>query len=91
MEKYKVEKLCEPPFHQILKQTTLSDSLRDSGAVSLLRSATWDKKSTYFVIETHLALTRDVNDELVDKFSHQVYTQGSIGMKKNFIVQQLLL
>ena len=46
-------------------------------------------------IETGYAFTRDMNDELVEKFNNQTFTQGSAILKikyynpKNLIVQHL--
>ena len=55
----------------------------------------WDEKSIYPRIETGYAYTRDMNDELVEKFKYQTITQGSAILKikyynpKNLIIQLL--
>ena len=55
----------------------------------------WDKSSIYPKIETGYAFTPDMNDELVEKFNNQTFTQGSAILKikyfnpKNLIVQHL--
>ena len=55
----------------------------------------WDKSSIYPKIETVYAFTPDMNDELVEKFNNQTFTQGSAILKikyfnsKNLIVQHL--
>ena len=41
----------------------------------------WDKKSIYPKIETGYAFTRDMNDELVEKFDNQTFNQGSAKLK----------
>ena len=54
-----------------------------------------DEKSIYPRIETGYAFTRDMNNELVEKFRNQTFTQGSVILKiknynpKNLIVQHL--
>ena len=55
----------------------------------------WDEKSIYPKIETGFAFTEHMNDELVNKFNKQTFTQGSAILKimyynpKNGIVQHL--
>ena len=55
----------------------------------------WDENSTYPGIETGYAFTRDMNDELVEKFNSGNFNQGSAILKikyynpKNLIVQHL--
>ena len=55
----------------------------------------WDEKSIYPRIETGYAYTRDMNDELLEKFINQTFTQGSAILvikyynPKNLIVQHL--
>ena len=69
--------------------------LWDIDAVLLYPSAIWDEKSIYPRIETGYAFTRDINDELVEKFNNQTFTQGSAILKikyynpKNLIVQHI--
>ena len=41
----------------------------------------WDKVSMYPRIETGYAFTPDMNDELVEKFNTQTFTQGSAILK----------
>ena len=55
----------------------------------------WDEKSIYPRIETGHAFTRDMNDEIVEKFNTQTFTQGSTILKvkyynpRNLFVQHL--
>ena len=55
----------------------------------------WVEKSVYPRIETGYAHRKDMNDELVEKFNNQTFTQGSAILKikyynpKNLIVQHL--
>ena len=55
----------------------------------------WDKSSIYPKIETGYPFTPDMNNELVEKFNNQTFTQGSAILKmkyynpKNLIVQHL--
>ena len=69
--------------------------LWDFDAVSLYPSAMWDENSIYPRIETGYAYTKDMNDELVEKFNNQTFTQGSAILKikyynpENLIVQHL--
>ena len=55
----------------------------------------WNKSSIYPKIETGYAFTSEMNDELVEKFINQTFTQGSAILKikyfnpKNLIVQRL--
>ena len=41
----------------------------------------WDQKSIYPKIETGFAFEKHMNDELVEKFNHQTFTQGSAILK----------
>ena len=67
----------------------------DYDCVSLYPSAMWDTESIYPKIETGYAFTKNMNDELVEKFNNQTFTQGSGILKvkyynpKNLIVQHL--
>ena len=69
--------------------------LWDFDAVSLYPSAMWDPKSIYPKIETAYPFKREMNDELIEKFNIQIFTQGSAILKikyfnpKNLIVQHL--
>ena len=94
-EKFINEKLSNLRLHKIIKRIELIHLLWDFDAVSLYPSAMWDEKSIYPRIETGYAYTRDMNDELVEKFNNQTFTQGSAFLKikfynpKNLIVQHL--
>ena len=94
-EKYINEKLCNLRLHIIIKRIELIHLLWDFDAVSLYPSAMWDEKSIYPRIETGYAFTRDMNDELVEKFNNQTFTQGSAILKikyynpRDLIVQHL--
>ena len=67
----------------------------DFDCVSLYPSAMWDKNSIYPKIETGYAFEKHMNDELVEKFNNQSFTQGSAILKiknynpKNQIFQHL--
>ena len=86
------EKLSNFPIHHLLKQLKLTDLLWDYDCVNLYPSAMWDKSSIYPKNETGYAFTSDMNDELVQKFNNQTFTQGSAILKikyynpKNLIV-----
>ena len=41
----------------------------------------WDKNSIYPKIETGYAFEKHMNNELVDKFNNQTFTQGSAILK----------
>ena len=94
-EKYINEKLSNLRLHKIIKRIELIHLLWDFDAVSLYPSAMWDEKSIYPRIETGYAFTRDMNDELVEKFNNQTFTQGSAILKikyfnpRDLIVQHL--
>ena len=94
-EKYINEKLSELRLHKIIKRIELIHLLWDYDAVSLYPSAMWDEKSIYPRIETGYAYTRDMNDELVEKFNTRNFNQGSAILKikyynpKNLIVQHI--
>ena len=94
-KKYINEKLSNLRLHEIIKRIELIHLLWDFDAVSLYPSAMWDEKSIYPRIETGYAFTRDMNDELVEKFNNQTFTQGSAILKikyynpKNLIVQHI--
>ena len=94
-EKYINEKLGQLPIHRLIRQIKLEELLWDFDAVSLYPSAMWDEKSIYPRIETGYADTRNMNNELIEKFNNQTFTQGSAILKikyynpKNLIVQHL--
>ena len=41
----------------------------------------WDENSIYPRVETGYAYNKDMNDELVEKFNNQTFTQGSAILK----------
>ena len=90
-----MKKLSNLRIHKLLKQIELIHLLWDYDAVSLYPSAMWDEKSIYPRIETGYAFIRDMNNELVEKFNNQNFTQGSAILKikyynpKNLILQHL--
>ena len=94
-EKYINQKLSDLPIHQLINQLKIIELLWDFDCVSLYPSAMWDKNSIYPKIETGYAFTPDMNDELVEKFNNQTFTQVSAILKtkyynpKNLIVQHL--
>ena len=94
-EKYINEKLSNLRLHNLIKRIELIHLLWDFYAVSLDPSAMWDENSKYPRIETGYAYTRDMNDELVEKFNNQTFNQGSAILKikyynpRNLIVQHL--
>ena len=77
IEKNVNEKLSKLPIHQLLKQINFSETLWDSGAVSLYPSSMWDGNSIYPRSETGYAYTEDMKKELVEKFNTQIFNQGS--------------
>ena len=89
------EKLSDLPIHQLIRQLKIIELLWDFDCVSLYTSAMGDKNSIYPKIETGYAFTPDMNDELVEKFNTQIFTQGSAILKikyynpKDLIVQHL--
>ena len=89
------EKVSQLRIHKLLKQIELVHLLWDFDAVSLYPSAMWDEKSLYPRIETGYAYTREMNNELVNKFNTGNFNQGSAILKikyynpKNLIVQHL--
>ena len=97
MKKYINQKLSEFPNHKLIQELSLNDLLWDFDDVSLYPSAKNDEKSISPRIESGYAYTKDMNDELVEKFNNQIFTQGSAIMKikyynpKNLIVQHLLV
>ena len=76
-EKFIGEKLSELPIHQLIKQTKVDEIFWDFDAVTLYPSAMWDENSFYPRIETGHAFTRDMENELVEKFNTGNFTQGS--------------
>ena len=83
-EKYINKKLGDLRLHNLLKQIELIHLLWDFDAVSFYPSAMWDEKSIYPRIETGYAYTRDMNDELVEKFNNQTFTKGSAFLKTKY-------
>ena len=95
MNNYIYKKLGEIPIDELLQELSLNDSLWDFDAKCLYPSSMSDPKSKYPKIETGYAYTKDMNGELVNKFTSGNFTQGSAILKikyynpKNLIVQHL--
>ena len=95
MEKYINKKLGEFPIHKLINKLNLNHLLWVFDAVSLYPSAMSDEKSLYPRIEMGYAFTPDMNDNLIDKYNNQNFTQGSAVLKikyynpRNLIVQNL--
>ena len=83
-KKYINEKLCQLPIYQLLKEIKLDELLWVFDAVSLYASAMWDEKSIYPRVETRYAFTKDMNNDLFEKFNIQTFTQGSAILKINY-------
>ena len=94
-EKYNNKKLGGLRLHKIIKRIELIHLLWDFDAVSLYPGAMWDENSIYPRIETGYAYTRDMNNELVEKFNTGNFNQGSAILKikyynpKKLVVQHL--
>ena len=94
-EKYINEKLGNLRLHKLIQKIELFHLLWDFDAVSLYPSAMWDENSIYPRNATGYSYTRDMNDELVNKFNNQTSTQGSAILKikyynpRNLIVQHI--
>ena len=94
-EKFINEKLSQLPIHHLLKQLPLCVLLWAYDCNSLYPSAMWDEFSIFPKIETGYAFTPDMNNEIVEKFNNQTFTQGSAILKikyynpKNLINQHL--
>ena len=94
-EKYINEKLGNLRLHKLIQKIELIHLLWDFDAVSLYPSAMWDEKSMYPRIETGYVFKRDMNDQLVEKFNNQTFTQGSAILKikyynpENLIVEHI--
>ena len=84
-EKYINEKLNNLRLHKIFKRIELIHLLWDFDAVGLYLSAMWDKNSIYPKMETGYAFEKHMKNELVEKISNQIFTQGSAILKiKNY-------
>ena len=60
----------------------------DFDATSVHPSAIWNEKSIYPRIETGYVFTKDMNDELVEKFKSASFNQGSAVLKIKIFNQQ---
>ena len=89
------EKINNLRLHKIIKRIEFIHLLWDFDAISLYPSTMWDENSIYPRIETSYAFTRDMNDELVEKFNTGNFTQGSAILKikyynpRDLIVQHI--
>ena len=81
-EKHINEKLSNLRLHKLIQRIELNHLLWDFDAVSLYPSAMWDGKSIYPRIETGYSFTKDMNDELVEKFNTGNFNKGSAILKK---------
>ena len=70
-ERYIDERLSNLRLHKMMKRIELVHSLWDFDAVSLYPSAMWDEISIHPRIETGYAFTRNMIDDLFEKFSNQ--------------------
>ena len=59
----------------------MDDLLWDYDAISLYPSAVWEENSTYPRIETGYAYSKDMNDELIEKFNTSLFNQRSAILK----------
>ena len=94
-EKYINEKISNLRLQKMIKRIELIHLLWEFDAVSLYPSAMWDENSIYPRVETGYVYTKDMNDELVEKFNTGNFNQESAILKrknynpKNLIVQHL--
>ena len=92
MNKHINKKLSQLPIHRILQRLNLFDLMRDYDCVSLYPSAMWDSNSIYPKIGTGNGFAEDMNDELVERFNNQTFTQGSaISKFKNYNPKSLIV
>ena len=80
-EIYIKKKLGELPIHQLIRQLKIIELLWDFDCVSLYPSAMWDRDSICPKMETGYAYTPDLNDERVENFNIQIFTQRSAILK----------
>ena len=57
----------------------------DFDATSFYPSAMWVEESIYPRIETGYANTKDMSDELVEKFNTNNFNQGSVNIKNKVL------
>ena len=74
-QRYINEKLSNLRLHKLIQKIELVQLLWDFDAVRLYPSAMWDENSFYPRIETGYAYTRDMNDEVVEKFNNGNFNQ----------------
>ena len=84
------EKLEELPIHQLLQKLGSNDLFWDFDAVSLYPFAMSIEKKNYPKIETGYAFTKDVNDEIVEKFNNQTFKQASAFSKIKYYNPKIL-
>ena len=61
----------------------------DFDAVSLYPSWMWVEKSIYPRIETENAITKEMIDELIEKFNSGNFNQGSAFLKQSITIQKM--
>ena len=88
-EKYNNKNLGDLRLHKLIKQIELNHLIWDFDAVTLYPSAMWDENSIYPRIEKGYAYTRDMNNELVEKFYTGNFNQGSAIWKLNITIQKI--
>ena len=95
MEKYTSEHLGELSVQRKSQQLGLDDLLWGYNAVSLYPSAMWDEETISRWIEMGFAYTKDMKNELVEKFNTGNFNKGGAILKtklynlKNLIFQHL--
>ena len=77
-------KFSKHRFHKFLKQIKINESIWDFDAVSLYSSAMWDEKSIRPCLETGYAFTKDMNDNLVEKFNNGNFNQGIANFENRY-------
>ena len=91
MNNYINKKLGDIFIHKLLQEKSFNDLIWDFDAVSFYPSAMSNPKSIYPRIETVYAFTPDMNDELVEKYNNQTFTQGSAILKITYYNPKLLI
>ena len=89
-EKYIIEKLSQLPI-QLIIQMKLDELPWDYDANSLYSSAMRVEKSIYPRIKTGYTFTKDMKDELVEKFNTGNFTQGNAILKNKYYNPEKLI
>ena len=91
MNNYIYKSLGELSIHKLIQELSLNDLIWDFDAISFFPSAMSDPESIFTRIETGYTFTPDMNEDLVNNFINQTFTQGNAILKIEYYNPKILI